>query len=166
MENAATTARLGGWINWKHSHNRGRREEVRCSMQVSQSHPSCANSCPGGTAVCIPCTGFGVLRVKGDKKQCQVCGIRPTKRLGVARRRFEVENQQTTRRRCSACASEGRHHRGSCKHFRTCGGRNTVTAVKSSMLIAPSDEEDAWQRAVTPLGALTGPVEGGLRDRF
>ena len=83
--------------------------------------------------------------------------IRPPKRLGAARKRFVVGVEHTSRWRCSACSSEGRQHRGSCKHFRTRGGNYTVPTIQSSLL-SLSDEEDVWQQT-----AQFGSSDGASR---
>ena len=57
-------------------------------------------------------------------------------------------------------ASEGRQHRGSCKHFRTCGGKYTVPTIQGSFLI-PSDEEDIRQQM-----AQVASFDGASRRRM
>ena len=106
---------------------------------------------------CVPCRGCGAFRVKDAKQQCLVCGSRPPRRHGAARKRFVVGFEHTSRWRCSACSSEGRRHRGSCKHFRTCGGKYTVPTIQGSLL-NPSDEEGIWQQT-----AQVGSSDGASR---
>ena len=95
-----------------------------------------ANRWPGSPVFLAGAVAF---RVKDTKQQCLVCGIRPPKRLGAARKRFVVGVEHTSRWRCSACSSEGRRHRGSCKHFRTCGGKYTVPTIEGSFLVMHLD---------------------------
>jgi len=109
---------------------------------------------------CVPCRGCGAFRVKDAKQQCMVCGIRPLKRMGAARMRFVVGSESTSRWRCNACSSEGRRHGGSCKHFRTCGGKYTVPTIQGSFL-STSDEGDIRHQR-----AQVASLDGASRRRM
>ena len=134
------------WTSWKHSLKKSRRWRGALQQAGISSQPRKQVS----RGCCVTCTGCGAFRAKEDKRQCQVCSFRPTKRrLGeVARKRFkaagggrqEANDTEAVQRLCI----RGEMARGSCKHFRTCGGWYTVPTVESDMLIASSDEEAAW----------------------